>query len=416
MKLRADLTIPLTTILARKLRRGLSVGRRLVSLPTRTVKKYRLRSAYLQGNSGHSRRAQREAADEGIVNAGTELRESVLAANRNKYATLGFRVLMIHPGSITADVWFGGLSQCMRHAGIDCRVVLASATQAEINDQIDELAPNVVISTDTTQTLQRLDLRYLLAHKRNKGCLRLFVPIGHSAMPGGTSTPAEDRWRWSLRNRGMTADAYFSIFEADFYERFVRDPTGPEIDFITVPQACNPFVDYPRDEEKRADYFMATTLSPERLDVTYRYIRPIMQRYQGIWAGPRWGFGLNLIPVDEMPTFYARARVSLSPLVGFVQKHSAELTLRVYATAACGAFQITMPTACTHKYFEPDELIQAGSPQAYMRTFQHFVDRPQERTDVALRALRRTYSEHTCFNRIDQLVGHWRELESRGLF
>jgi spore maturation protein CgeB len=92
------------------------------------------------------------------------------------------------------------------------------------------------------------------------------------------------------------------------------------------------------------------------------------------------------------------------------------LTHRVYAAAACGAFQLTISTAITSRYFAADELTQAASPREYARLFAHYIDRPVERNAIALRALRRVYSDHTCFNRVDKLVHHWDDWRRRGLF
>jgi hypothetical protein len=213
----------------------------------------------------------------------------------------------------------------------------------------------------------------------------------------------------------LLGDAHFSIFEPEFYERFMRDPQGPNPDYETVAQACDPFTDQPLAEGKRHDYFMATSLTDERIEVSYRLLRPILARYRGLWAGAHWGFGRTHIPPVEMPVHYSQTRIALSPLVGFVADFGAELTLRVFAAAACGTFQLTTPTTITGRYFRPDELIQATSPAEYVRLFAHYVDRPAERNAVALRALRRVYGEHTCFHRVDQgaAFDDWRK---RGLF
>ena len=227
-------------------------------------------------------------------------------------------------------------------------------------------------------------------------------------VPSGRSTMDEDEWRRRLQWDGLTADAYFSIFEPEFHERFSHDPRGPAIDYVAVPQACNPFTDYPVAADKRFDYLMATSMTDERVEVSYRFLRPILSRYRGLWAGARWGFGAEQgIPPAQMPLHYSQTRIALSPLVGFVYHYGAEITHRVYAAAACGTFQLTMPTAITGRYFRPDELVQATSPAEYARLFDHYVDRPLERNAVALAALRRVYGEHTCFHRIDKLVSHW---------
>jgi hypothetical protein len=211
-------------------------------------------------------------------------------------------------------------------------------------------------------------------------------------------------------------DAYFSIFEPEFHERFAHDPRGPAIDHVTVPQGFNPFSDYPLKAQRRYDYFMATSMTDERVEVAYRYLRPILRRHRGLWAGPQWGFGTHSIAPADMPLQYSSARIALSPLVGFVHVYGAEVTHRVYAAAACGTFQLTMPTPITHRYFTREELVQAATPAEYSRLFVHYLERPQERNSIALAALRRAYGEHSCFHRIDKLVSHWDDWRRRGLF
>jgi hypothetical protein len=377
---------------------------------------------YQRGGASLARQPPAEETDPAIVDAGRELRQALLAANEGKHAAGRYRVLMLRPASITAEIWFGDLQQSMRHAGIDCRVLSPETSTGEINAAIEAFQPNVLIATESPQSLRALDLPFVQAYKKKNGCLRLFIPVWHAnsptlQVPSGRSRPEEDEWRRQLRWRGLSADAHFSIFEPEFHARFSHDPAGPRVDYIAVPQACNPFTDFPVAATKRFDYLIATSMTDERVEVSYRFLRPILGRYRGLWAGARWGFGQEQgIAPAEMPLHYAQTRIALSPLVGFVHRYGAEVTHRVYAAAGCGAFQLTMPTDITHRYFRPDELIQAASPAEYLLLFDHYVDRPQERNAIALAALRRTYAEHTCFHRVDKLVTHWNEWRRRGLF
>lgn len=400
----------------RILRAAIRLLRQSPALPRKYLRKRALRIAYHEGRGRSARRGAGEPPDDSILEAGTELARQVLDSNLNKHRQSNYRVLVIQPPSITAEFWFGGLRSSMEHTGIACRILPYDANTADIRANIDEFRPNIFIATELPSILRTLDLHYLRAYKRQSGCLRLFVPLLHAGAPVASSTAREDEWRWGLRRHGLTADAYFSIFEQDFYERFVRDPDGPEIDFVTVPQACNLFTDRPLPESKTYDYFMAASPTDERLEVTYRFARSIMSDYHGLWAGPRWGFGRTHVPPEEMPTYYSRTRVALSTLAGFVSSHAAELTHRVFAAAGCGTFQLATATPLAGRYFEPDELVQARSPEEYRRMFDHFVDRPDERNAVALRALHRVYRDHTCFNRIDRLVECWDAWRRRGLF
>ena len=390
--------------------------KRALAIPLRYVRKQSVRAAYQRGAASLLRDPPIEDAHPEIVETGRVLRQQVLATNRGKHAAAGYRVLMLNPGSITAEIWFGGLQSCMQHAGIECRVLPPNQSSDVVNRSLDEFQPNILIAVESTVSLQSLDLAYIYEYKRRRGCLRLFIPVWLAHAPDSDSSLQIDAWRRGLRQRGLLGDAHFSIFEPEFHDRFMRDPQGPDTDYVTVAQACNPFTDQPSPERKQHDYFMATSLTDERVEVTYRFLRPILARYRGVWAGAYWGFGRTHIPPLEMPVYYSQTRIALSPLVGFVSKFGAEVTQRVFAAAGCGAFQLSIPTPITGRYFRPDELIQAESPAEYVRLFEHYVDRPAERNTVALRALRRAYSDHTWFHRVDQLVGHWENWRRQGLF
>jgi hypothetical protein len=377
-----------------------------------------LRAAYLRG-SKHPEPV--EESDPAIVATGQTLRAALIALNENKHRAAGYRVLILRPGSITAEIWIGDLASCMRHAGIECQVLPPTAQTSEITAAIESFQPNVLIAVETPEVVHALDLQFLQRYKRAHGCLRHFVPVWHAQaprahVPNARLTPAQDEEHRRLRRAGLTVDAYFSIFEPEFYERFSRDLRGPVIEHETIPQGFNPFNDYPLQAARRYDYFMATSMTEERVEVAYRYLRPILRHHRGLWAGPRWGFGVHSIAPADMPLHYARTRIALSPLVGFVHVYGAEVTHRVYAAAACGAFQLTMPTPITHRYFTREELIQAATPTEYSRLFDHYVDRPQERNPIALAALRRVYGEHSCFHRVDKLVSHWDKWRRNGLF
>ena len=395
--------------------------RRGPAVVSRHWRKRVLQSHYLRGSSNTAREI-REDADPAVVETGQALRSQLLAANENKHAASRYRVLLLRPPSITAEIWFGDLHRCMNFAGVECQLLPPEATSGAINAAFEQFRPNVFIATESPLVIRVLDLPFLQKFKREHGCLRMLNPVWHSKsptadVPQGRCTPAEDEFRRRLSWSDLLADAHFSIFEPEFYLTFMHDPQGPPIEYVTIPQACNPFTDYPRDLAKRYDYLMATSMTDERVEVSHRFLRPILGRYRGLWAGPRWGFGAEEgIPPLDMPLHYAQTRIALSPLVGFVHRYAAEVTHRVYAAAGCGAFQLTMPTSITGRYFKPEELVQAATPADYARLFDHYVDRPHERNAIALAALRRVYGEHTCFHRIDKLVSHWDDWRRRGLF
>ena len=403
----------------RLVRLAVKLATRGPSVALREIRKWHLRRAYMHG-AARARSATFEETDPALVSTGRALRDELLRTAEGRHAALGYRVLMLQPSSITADIWFGDLARCMNHLGVACRLLRADATSAVLHAAFEEFQPNVFIAAEAPESLQAVDLPRLERYKRERGCLRLLVPVWHANaprkdVPGSRPTAAQDEWRRALRHKGLLADAHLSIFEPEFHERFAADPAAP-VEYAVIPMAANPFVDFPVAAVKRYDYFMAASMTDERVEVAARFLWHVLRGYQGLWAGPSWGFGLHSIPHAEMPRHYAESRIALSPLVGFVHRYAAELTHRVFAAAACGAFQITMPTAVTGRFFAPQELVQAATPEEYARLFDHYVERPLERNAIALAALRRAYAEHTCIHRVDKLVSHWNDWRRRGMF
>ena len=109
-------------------------------------------------------------------------------------------------------------------------------------------------------------------------------------------------------------------------------------------------------------------------------LRPVLRRHRGEWAGVGWWFGGAAIPFAEMPLHYARARVALAPLVGFLCKHPAEITHRIF------------------------EAVAVNGSERFADVVTSFLDRPAER------ALEHVYAHHTVFHRAARLL-RWLKTE-----
>ena len=149
-----------------------------LSFPVQHVRKRSLRAAYRRGSANAARDLPSEDADPVIVETGRTLKQQLLATYKDKHSAAGYRVLMVRPGSITAEIWFGGLQACMQHAGIECRVVPPNSPAAEVNAALEAFQPNVLIAVESTPALQSLDLPFIHQYKRSRGCLRLLSPCG----------------------------------------------------------------------------------------------------------------------------------------------------------------------------------------------------------------------------------------------
>ncbi|SHE12425.1 Uncharacterized protein conserved in bacteria [Chlamydia abortus] len=80
------------------------------------------------------------------------------------------------------------------------------------------------------------------------------------------------------------------------------------------------------------------------------------------------------------------------------------LNPRTFEIAACGAFQLTDERSDLASFYVPgDEIITYSSPSDFVEKVNYYLSRPEERRDIALRALKRTLHEHTYEQRLNQL-------------
>lgn len=362
-------------------------------------KKWELKTAYNQGRLGQQKE---ETADTLLVETGQSLRQNILDTYVLKYKSSGYRILFQMPTVGVGVIWFDDLMQCLEHTGIRCATI--ERGDVDFQKKWEEFQPNIFISMDLPEVLKLLDFDYINRYKKRYGCLRLFTPGTKYRFPKhGLSS--EDRWRLELACSGRSVDAYFSMMVPEFFRQHLAEWDHAGFKYLALPNACNPIDHYPLLENKDLDYFMATSHGIERVEVTWQYLKPIFERYYGLWAGgSRWGFGIDFIPSEQMPSYYARTRIATNPLMPYLIQYPMEICDRTFSVAACGVFQITNWTPVTDHFFTTDELVQVRTPAEFFRAFEYYIDRPEERNKIALKSLQRVFDQHTYFHRIDDLV------------
>jgi hypothetical protein len=364
----------------------------------------RLKLGWIYNNKNKSRLAtgdDGEHTDAVIVSEGQSFRQKVLKEYAGKYQNSTYRILFHLPPSGVGIIWFEDLCQCLRHVGIASAIVRRDAP--DFNQRWNSFQPNVFISMDLPNVLKKLDLNFILEYKKRHQCLRLFTPVASVKFPKlGLST--EDKWRLDLACSGRSVDAYFSMMAPEFFSEFWPEWVRAGFKYLTLPNGCNPFRTYPVEGVKEWDYFVVTAFSLERAQVMWQYMRPVMERYHGAWAGNGWQFGIGDIDPSQLPSYYARSRIMPAPLLPFLTRYAAETTERSFTATACGAFLITNWTPVTSRFFAPDELVCVKDAAEFEDAFEYYIDRPNERSRITLKGLCRTFNEHTYFHRIDELV------------
>ena len=374
---------------------------------SRAVQRRALGALYARGRR---RESASEAADPSILRLGDRLRTTALDENRGRFTGTRWRFLLCTPPSLAAEVWFSDLEAGMRHAGVPVRRLPAFAkVDAAL---LDEFRPSAVVALDQEPALACIDLAALREHKRTHGCLRLFVSTRDDVFAPGELSEGESR-RLERAVDGDGADAFMSLYEPECFPRLYREWIDAGFRSVSVPQSGNPIEDYPRDVTRVHDYYYASVCTPERLRATWDELRGIIAHHRGDWTREGWGFGNPSVPFADMPARFGAARIALAPLLPALRRQPFELTHRVYEGAACGAFQITSLSPITRRYFSERALLGARDGEEFVRLFEHFVQRPDERNRIAEQALVELYAGHTVFHRIDSLLEELASLESR---
>ncbi|MCL5126493.1 MAG: glycosyltransferase [Deltaproteobacteria bacterium] len=336
-----------------------------------------------------------------IIQLGQNLREDILRQYKNKYQFKSYRILFQVPPSGVGALWFNDLIQTLSHTGIQCASVQWS--DPNFRQIWDAFHPDVFISFDIDEVLRSLDLDFINRYKKSDGCLRLFTPSNKHNFPK-PGMPAKDEWRFELARIGQSADAYFCMFVEEFFSQFWSEWKNIGFQYLSLPHGCNPIYQYPRESAKDFDYFMATSYGPERVKLTWQYLKPILENYYGLWAGPNWGFGLGPLNSTQLPDLYAQARIVPNPLARFLIDYPSEITERAFSATACGAFQITDWTPVTERFYSPNELVTVRSRKEFIEKFDYYITHPEERNQIIKNGMQRVFKDHTYFHRIDHLV------------
>jgi uncharacterized protein YeeX (DUF496 family) len=362
---------------------------RLIELPMKSAYEHQISESVI------------EAADPEIIATGMQMRNAVLDQYRQKYAGTSHRILFLNPPYGVGLYWFNDLAQCLNHCGITTETI--EIHDVQMPEKWDAFQPTVIIGLDSPDYLRTLDLDFITQYKKEKGLLRLFTPVNSYRFPK-PGLSAEDHWRLDLAKNGQSVDAYFSMMHKNFFKTFQSPWHQAGFKYLCLPFAANPFKHYPREADKIYDYFMVTSFGYERAFLTYRYTLPIFKKYHGLWAGTDWRFGMGPIPPEETPNYRAQAKIILNPLQHYNRNYAADITERAFTAAACGAFQITNISPITRNFFDQDELVCAKDPTEFVRLFEYYVTRKEERNRITMNGMQRVFREHTYFHRIDKLI------------
>lgn len=125
----------------------------------------------------------------------------------------------------------------------------------------------------------------------------------------------------------------------------------------------------------------------------------------GKWMGP-----------TETAEVYSGTKIILnlhrSPFEETVNNNTAGIQAvspnpRTFEISACGTLQLVDARDDLALFYTPGKEIEVfSSPEELLQKIQFYLTHEQERREIALRALERTYRDHTYSNRLDELLRH----------
>jgi hypothetical protein len=302
--------------------------------------------------------------------------------------------------------YFLDLAQCLQHAGM--KVHLCTASAENLEKVLSDFRPSVFLTGDKPFFAQTLDTESLTRYKKQYGLARFFIPHYLSLLkPGRALSSKEEADRISLHRDGKLADAFFAYFEDVFWDLFCEPWKDTGLNYFSIPFAANPLRHYPMRATKDFDWAIATANSDVggRAELTYKYMRRIIGKYNGAIAGNYWGKGIYPIPPNEIAQFFSRVRVSPNIAAESNVRYPLDCGAKVHELSAMGVFQLTTETEALRKYYSPTEIVGFRSPEEFNALFDYFVDKPQVRQMYIRNGMARTFAENTYFQRIDKLIG-----------
>jgi hypothetical protein len=360
-----------------------------------------LAAAYAAGRADRRSLLPLESADQHLVTLGNRLRREALESNRNRHAASRHRLFLCVPRDPHMSLWFRDLLACLAHTGIQWS--WAPSGDPSLAVKLEVFRPTIVVATESLAILQTPQPEIVAAYKRNHGCIRLSALRTPGRDEAGRLAKS-DRARLERTKAGELGDAVFSTFVADHYRAVCPEWHEAGIPYCELCSGFNPIIHWPQAGKRDIDYFMVAGYEPDRVHVAADYLEPVFRRYFGLWAGPRWRFGLGPLEPAETRALYARARIAVNPLHRAIVASAMDISQRTFAAVACGTFVLTDKTPVTNRFFASDELVTTTGVREFQDAFDHFVCRPAERSSYEARALRRAFAQHTYFHRIDALI------------
>lgn len=237
----------------------------------------------------------------------------------------------------------------------------------------------------------------------------------------------------ALRDAGVTCVGWYpdaitnfgrgSFFLAPWNALFFQDPfivdrfkTSLGFDNVYhLPQCCDPVVHrpVPVTEEDRRKYGADVATFGNFYPYRAKLVEPLLT---GDLVVKLWGARPPLWLHHKVKEFWGghevqgeqKSKAMLSCKIALNTNHYAgiaDVNKRTFELAGIGAFQLTDDRPALRNYFEPGREVATFTGRADLREkVEYYLNRPEERAEIARRAQERAHRDHTFKNRLHAIL------------
>jgi hypothetical protein len=319
-----------------------------------------------------------------LLSESDTLRNELLGGFHERYQNSNQRVLLLSPTVSMGALFyiFESWHQCLEYMGVPSMLVPVGE---DLDSAIESFDPSTILSLDGEA---------------------VWGTLGKKTLKRISKTNAKI---------GLVSEFGDEMCDADFYITFHLHPerdnriARQSRDVVSLPFAFNPLMHHAAPARTLWDYAFVGTNSPLKEQETVDYLVPIASSHTGILAGSGWPGRFGNLSQAEAGNLYNFAAICPNFHLKAQIETGNEVNERTHVIAACGGFQLVDNPAALREMYAEDEIASAASAKEYYRQFKHYLSKPTQRYEMAMRSMRTAWKSHSQFHRLINLINFLQE-------
>lgn len=328
-----------------------------------------------------------------IFMEGQKLRKALLSDYDKKYKGKNLKVLIYAPSNGNWKYGFAVWKDILDYMGVETEVVY------DIKDSREYSEFNMFINI--------ADESFITSVLKNKSLLDIPHKIGIASKQDfftSSQYTKQDLVNIDLI-KSCKYDFLVSPYSANSIKDVFKEWIERNIDIKSSPFGFNPLIHYPEEAREIYDYFFVGTNSYSKVSETNKYLLPILSSYRGILRGSNWGADIPELHPNNCRFFYNRSRINLNYHLLSQKEYENEINERTFVISACGGFQLIDNPVILNRYYSEKEMAVANYEKEYIDKFIYYLNKPDERHEMAYNALVKTYhNKYSLFHRLEKIL------------